>query len=60
MDYVKNITFWMDVKIIFYTFLVLIKRMKTNYGKDERPHLNEYRSDWDIPAEVFEKWENKK
>ena len=59
LNYVKNITLWMDIKVIWYTFLILFKRVKTSYGKDERPHLNEYRSDWNIPKETFEKWENK-
>ena len=59
LNYVDHITVWMDIKIVFYTFLILLKRVKTNYGKDERPHLNEYRSDWIIPKETLEKWEKK-
>ena len=59
LNYVDNISLWMDVKIVFYTFLILFKRVKTSYGKDERPHLNEYRSNWDIPKDKIKKWENK-
>lgn len=44
--YAKNVSFLLDVKIILYTFSILIKRIKTDYGADDRPKLNEYRKDW--------------
>lgn len=41
--YANHISFWLDLRIIIYTLIVLIKRIKSNYGSDFRPHLNEYR-----------------
>ena len=32
-------------QIIFYTFGILIKRIKHQYGADDRPMLNVYRAD---------------
>lgn len=42
-DYVDKVTFFLDVKIIFVTVLILLKRIANNYGAEDRPHLNEYR-----------------
>ena len=44
--YAENVSFMLDVRIILCTFSILIKRMKTDYGADDRPKLNEYRKDW--------------
>ena len=44
--YAKNVSFLLDVKIVLYTFSILVKRIKTDYGADDRPKLNEYRKDW--------------
>lgn len=41
--YAQNLTFLMDVKVILSTFVILYKRMKDNYGADDRPMLNVYR-----------------
>lgn len=57
--YAENVSFWLDVKVILYTFIILIKRVQTNYGADDRPHLNAYRSNMYISEAVFEEWKNK-
>ena len=54
--YAENVSFLLDVKIIVWTFLILFKRVKTNYGADDRPHLNKYREDMDVPQTVIEEW----
>lgn len=45
MYYAENVSLWLDVKIIFNTFGILIKRVKHQYGADDRPMLNVYRAD---------------
>ena len=47
-DYADNVSFWLDVKVIFTTFKILFLRVEEDYGTCERPHLNEYRKDMDI------------
>lgn len=42
--YVDNVSFLLDCKVILVTFLILFKRVETQYGTKDRPHLNEYRS----------------
>lgn len=42
--YVEHVSFLLDLKIVFTTFLILFKRVKDNYGAEDRPHLNEYRA----------------
>lgn len=49
--YVDNLSFLLDCKIILVTFLILFKRVENNYGAEDRPHLNEYRSHIDIKKE---------
>lgn len=44
VDYVENISFILDVKIVFMTFVILFKRMRNDHGSQFRPHLNVYRS----------------
>ena len=41
--YANNMSFWLDIKVIFATFVILFKRMEDNYGMDDRPHLKDYR-----------------
>nr|WP_295305741.1 sugar transferase [uncultured Blautia sp.] len=41
--YAENLSFIMDVKVIFCTFIILYKRIKNNYGADNRPMLHVYR-----------------
>ena len=43
--YANHVSFFLDVKTIWMTFRILIDRVKTDYGKCERPHLNQYRKD---------------
>ena len=45
MYYAENVSLWLDLKVIFCTFGILIKRVKHNYGNDDRPMLNVYRAD---------------
>lgn len=42
--YAENISFILDIKVIFATFKILFKRVQSNYGAENRPHLNEYRA----------------
>ena len=43
--YVENVSFLLDVKVLFSTVLILLKRIKGNYGSEFRPHLNVYRTE---------------
>lgn len=43
--YAEHVSFWLDIKIIISTFGILIKRVKHQYGADDRPMLNVYRAD---------------
>lgn len=54
--YAENVSFLLDVKVIAYTFLILYKRMKNNYGADERPMLHQYRAGKVFSAEEKKKW----
>ena len=45
IDYSENVSFLLDVKIIFSTVAILFKRVKSNYGANDRPMLNVYRAD---------------
>ena len=45
IDYVSNISFALDIKIIISTFIILFKRVNEDYGSEFRPHLNKYRQD---------------
>lgn len=47
-DYADNVSFWLDIKVIFTTFKILFLRVEEDYGTCERPHLNVYRKDMDI------------
>lgn len=42
--YVDNVSFLLDCKVILVTFLILFKRVETQYGTKDRPHLNECRA----------------
>ena len=53
--YVKNISFFLDCKVIFATFKILFKRVKNNYGADDRPHLRQYRADMMARKEDLDK-----
>lgn len=57
--YAENLTFLLDVKIIYCTFIILYKRIKHNYGDDNRPLLNVYRKDMVIDENVKNEWRKK-
>ncbi len=57
--YAENISFWLDVKVIVCTFVILYKRMKYHYGDDNRPMLHQYRANMVIPEKVKKEWEAK-
>jgi len=42
--YAEHLSLWLDIKVIFNTFGILIKRIKHKYGADDRPMLNVYRA----------------
>lgn len=56
--YAENLTFIMDVKVVFCTFIILYKRIKNNYGADDRPMLHVYRHEM-VSEETLEKWKKK-
>lgn len=57
--YAEHVSFAYDLKVIFYTFVILVKRIKNNYGADDRPMLHIYRKDMPIPEQVRREWEKK-
>lgn len=58
--YAEHVSFLLDVKVVLWTFIILIKRIETNYGTaDDRPHLNIYRAAMDVPESVIEDWANR-
>lgn len=56
--YAENLTFFMDVKVIFSTFFILYKRMKCSYGADDRPMLHVYRHGM-VNEEILKEWKKK-
>lgn len=56
--YAENLSLWMDIKVIFCTFVILYKRMKHNYGADDRPMLHVYRAGT-VSEEEMHNWEEK-
>lgn len=45
VDYAKHVSFLLDIKIVYATFTIVVKRIKENYGAEFRPHLNDYRKE---------------
>ena len=45
MYYARHVSFLLDLKILAYAFLILVRRLKHSYGADDRPMLNVYRAD---------------
>lgn len=43
--YTRHISLALDLKVIFATFKILLKRLKNNYGAEDRQHLSEYRKE---------------
>lgn len=56
--YAENLTFLLDLKVIICTFIILYKRVKNNYGADDRPMLHVYRRGT-IDKESLKEWERK-
>lgn len=56
--YAENLSFVMDVKVLFCTFIILYKRMKNNYGADDRPMLHVYRHGT-VDEATLKEWERK-
>ena len=56
--YAENLSFIMDVKVILCTFIILYKRMKNNYGADDRPMLHVYRRGT-VDEATLKEWERK-
>lgn len=54
--YAENVSFILDIKVIIYTFIILYKRMKNNYGADDRPMLHQYRSNKKFTSDEINKW----
>ena len=42
--YAEHVSLLLDIKVIVTTFEILLKRMRSNYGSEFRPHLNVYRA----------------
>lgn len=49
--YAENVSLLLDIKVIVATFKILFMRVKNNYGAEDRPHLNVYRSYMDEGSE---------
>ena len=58
-EYAKNVSLWLDIKVILCTFVILYKRLKNNYGADNRPELYEERAQMPIPERTRLEWEAK-
>ena len=56
--YAENLNFLMDIKVILCTFIILYKRMKNNYGADDRPMLHVYRHGM-VDEMTMREWEKK-
>ncbi|QWT52219.1 sugar transferase [Eubacterium sp. MSJ-33] len=56
--YAEKLSFSMDVKVLICTFIILYKRIKNNYGADDRPMLNVYR-EGTVSEETLKEWEEK-
>lgn len=55
-QYAENVSIILDIKVVIYTFVILYKRMKYNYGADERPMLNQYRANKKFTSEERDQW----
>ena len=51
--YANHVSFLLDVKIILRTLMILVDRVRTDYGKCERMHLSEYRKNMDIKGRIL-------
>lgn len=58
-EYAANVSLWLDIKVILCTFVILYKRIKNNYGADNRPELYEERARMFIPEKTKLEWRKK-
>lgn len=58
--YIEEYSMWLDIKLLFQTFIVLLKRDSTEAFKDEEMVFKEYSEDTAINAEMIEEELNKK
>lgn len=58
--YATTASLYLDIKVILSTFVILYKRMKYNYGADDRPELYEERANVSISDEVRQEWKEKR
>ncbi|MBR1816791.1 MAG: exopolysaccharide biosynthesis polyprenyl glycosylphosphotransferase [Lachnospiraceae bacterium] len=58
--YIEEYSMWLDIKLLFQTFIVLLKRDSTEAFKDEEMVFKEYSEDTAISAEIIEEELNKK
>lgn len=58
-DYANKVSLYLDMKIIFCTFIIIYKRIRNNYGADERAELYEERADMLITDKVKQEWKEK-
>lgn len=56
--YAENLSLLMDIKVVFCTFIILYKRIKNNYGADDRPMLHVYRRGV-VDEATLKEWEKK-
>lgn len=56
--YAEHVSFLLDLKVILFTFIILYKRMKNNYGADDRPMLHVYRKGT-VSEDELNKWREK-
>lgn len=54
--YAENVSFILDAKVIIFTFIILYKRLRDNYGADDRPMLHVYRADKSFTDAEKKKW----
>ncbi|MBQ9608219.1 MAG: exopolysaccharide biosynthesis polyprenyl glycosylphosphotransferase [Lachnospiraceae bacterium] len=58
--YIEEYSMWLDIKLLFQTFIVILKRDSTEAFKEEKLLFNEYSEDKAITSEMIEKELNKK
>lgn len=56
--YAEHLSLRLDIKVVLCTFIILYKRMKNNYGADDRPMLHVYRAGT-VSEEEMNYWKEK-
>lgn len=59
VEYADNVSLREDIKVVLSTFIILLKRVITKYGADDRPHLNVYRRNMPVSEKLIEEWKDK-